>query len=310
MITLWRLLITVLDSDSALGKYRKRESRKLEDILEDEEQDEEYTNLSAAFSKTLAMADKTENTKALRRAANTFAQLVTGNPFMEESDMETEKVSSSGSQHRFIASAGSPLNQAVQNVVDSVDTMTKYATGIRDHPHAVASRVTAPMRPPFQFSALSSANQISPYDYHHFPNDRQAAVVDDEQSQFSPSGVIASQTKAKKRRRLFPRVPPFRAWLARSWRPRHAPASPASPSLTQINDKPCMLAAAAASELPLERENQLSASIRDHSHTVTSGLTAPMHPPSQFFAISSATQNQAIKNNSHDHSFVIVSPDS
>lgn len=145
--------------DSTHGKNRTTDTRKLEDIPDDEEQDEEYTNLSAAFSKTLAMADKTENTRALRQAANAFAQLVTGNPFMEESNIDTDKISSPRAQHRLITGAGSPWNQAVQGVVDSVNTMSKCARGIHDYPHAVASGVTAPMCPPSQFFALSSATQ-------------------------------------------------------------------------------------------------------------------------------------------------------
>lgn len=93
--------------------------------------DEEHANLSAAFSRLLGIADTTKKARALRRAADALANLVTQNLFMEqETDTDPDLDSAAKTHHTFTAGKGSSWNKAVRGVVESVNTMSKCATGM------------------------------------------------------------------------------------------------------------------------------------------------------------------------------------
>lgn len=86
------------------------------------------------------MADQTEQTRRLRQAAHTFAQLANGNTIMHDAEGSMPSGSksvplSSLPRRSFFTRRNSPWDNSVRDVVDSVHTMANSAASIGDYLH-------------------------------------------------------------------------------------------------------------------------------------------------------------------------------
>jgi hypothetical protein len=254
--------------------YRQNEIPKPEEISDDEEQDDEYRvdeeyimgeehgtdedsiDHSAVFSKTLAILDKTENTKALRLAANTFTKILNRSPFLEEEQSgQLEKDISAKAHHSFITDNGSPWNKAVESVVDSAHAMSEYATSACAYPNAVTSGRTSPPPPPSQSLPSYLANQTSSFNHHHHIGAVQASVSDTVQTQVSTNNDTTTRSKAKKNCQPSPGVASFHAFSAK-FRGSPSAVSPVTPSFIQLDGEHYLPPANASEQAPQQEPAQ------------------------------------------------------